>query len=54
MHIYYVDTTLVNNEKAVDVQYKEQSNKESVENIIYEGIVCIHMHNYEMVATGLD
>lgn len=51
IHVYlYVDTTLVNNEKAVDVQYKKQSNKESVENSIYEGILYIHVH---MVATNL-
>ena len=35
IHIYIY--TLVNNEKAVDVQYKKQSNKESVENPIYAG-----------------
>ena len=34
---YHISTTPVNNEKAVDVQYKEQTNKESVENPIYEG-----------------
>ena len=39
-NIYHVELyiyTLVNNEMAVDVQYKKQSNKESVENPIYAG-----------------
>ena len=35
--------TLVNNEMAVDVQYKKQSNKESVENPIYAGRACKHV-----------
>ena len=34
--IYHV-ITLVENEKAVDMQHKEQSNKESVQNPIYAG-----------------
>ena len=36
-HKMYLSSTLVNSEKTVDVQHKEQTHKESVENPIYAG-----------------